>query len=190
MGGKSTQGGIADARATRFATTCKAYGDHCIKERIGPDPTVPGAASGVARYALICENERQFTANFCDSSEAIRALATHELTEGSTPICYYDLDVLNGDLPPIWEGDIVEYGGERLHINHIDEDLVEGEIARHLCLARGADAAWDDWVHRIDETEFDGIVVEKQAPDERLPVRYDVADMVVHVVFNSIPTVV
>jgi hypothetical protein len=175
-------------RAIRFEDVCAAYGNHCLKERQGPDGSVPGAASGVARYALVCENERQFTANFCDSHEAIRALAMHELTEGNSPVCYYDLDVLDGDSPPIWEGDIVEYGGERLYVNHIDEDLVEGEIARHLCLARDADAAWDDWVHRIDDAEFDGVVIEKQAPDERLSVRYDVAGTVVHVVFNTLPT--
>jgi hypothetical protein len=175
-------------RAIRFENVCAAHGAHCLKERVGPDKTVPGAASGVSRYALVCENERQFTANFCDSPESILALAIHELTDGSAPVCYYDLDVIDGDPRPIWEGDIVEYVGERLYVNHIDEDLVEGEIARKLCLAREPDATWDDWVHRIDEAEFDGIVVESQAQDERLPARYDVAGTVVHVVFNTLPT--
>jgi hypothetical protein len=175
-------------RAIRFENVCAAHGDYCLKERLGPDGSVPGAARGVARYALVCENERQYAANFCDSPEAILALAVHEVTAGSTPVCYYDLDKLAGDSPPIWEGDIVEYGGERLHVHHVDEDLVEGEIARHLCLAREPDVDWDEWVHRIDEAEFDGIVVESGAPDERLPVRYDVAGTVVHVVFNTLPT--
>ena len=98
------------------------------------------------------------------------------------------MDVLDGDPPPIWEGDIVEYCGERFYVNHIDEVLVEGEVARHVCLAREVDAARDDWVHRIDESEFDGNVVEKQTSDERLSIRYDVADIVVRVVFNTLPT--
>jgi hypothetical protein len=189
MTSKQKQPAEVTIRAIRFENVCAAYGNNCLKERLGPDGSVPGAAGRVARYSLVCENERQFTANFCESPEAIRALAAHELAAGNTPVCYYDLDALDGDPPPIWEGDIVEYGGERLYVNHIDEDLVEGEIARHLCLARDANAAWDDWVHRIDDAEFDGIVVEKQAPDERLSVRYDVAGIVVHVVFNTLPTV-
>lgn len=178
----------ASRRAIRFENVCAAHGAYCLKERVGPDRTVPGAASGVSRYALVCENERQFTANFCDSPESVLAVAIHEMTHGCAPVCYYDLDVLDGNPPPIWEGDIVEYAGKRLYVNHVDEGLVEGEIARNLCLAREPDAAWDDCLHRIDEAEFDGAVVEKQAPDERLPVRYDVAGTVIHIVFNTLPT--
>jgi len=179
---------ITSTRAIRFENVCAAHGNYCLKERVGPDRTVPGTANGVARYALICENERQYTANYCDSPETIVAVAAHELTQGNSPVCYYDLDELHGNAPPILEGDIIEYGGERFHVQHVDEEAFDGEIARYLCLTSEPDAAWGDWTHRIDEADFEGKILERVQPDERMPARYDVAGTVVRVVFNTLPT--
>jgi hypothetical protein len=174
-------------RAGRFARACAAYGNRCVKGRVGPDSTVPGAAAGVARYALICETERHFTANYCESVDAVADVAVHELREGAAPQCFYDLDELAGDPPCIADGDVVRLDGEQFYVHHVDEELIEGEIARYLCLTDGPDAAWDDWKHRIDEGSFEGEVIERGEPDDRLPMRYDVADTVVRVIFNTRP---
>lgn len=181
-------GDLAARRAIRFENVCAAYSNQSCNGRLGPDRTVPGAARGVAQYAVICETGRAFTANFCASREDVAALAAHELKDGSAPVCYFDLDHLAGDAPLLDEGDVVEVDGDRLYVNHVDEQLIEGEVARYVCLARDPDADWDDWLHRIHEDEFSGKVLERAQPDERLPIRFDVADIVVQVVFNTIAT--
>jgi len=178
----------ASLRAIRFENACAAYGDFSLKERIGPDRTVPGASRGVARYAVICETARQFTASFCESLDAVADLAAHELRKGSVPRCYYDLDELEGDEPEILAGDVVRLDGEQLYVHHVDEEPDDGELVRYLCLGTGPDVAWDDWTHRIDEASFEGEVLERCEPDRRLPVRYDVADTVVRVVFSTRPS--
>lgn len=184
-------------RARRFAMILEGY------EAEGPDCTVPGAGrvektddgtvTSHPRYALVEQrgDSGYYFVNLADSRSAIAELAAEGIRDAhgsAEPICFFDLDELAGDEPWIFEGDLVTYGDTRFRVERVDEELIEGEVGRFLCLIdpdREADG-WDDWDERAHEDEVE--VLERGEPDERMPVRYGVAGIRTIVIFNTIPT--
>ncbi len=144
------------------------------------------------RYALVQSSGRGHGYHVTaaqTSSDAVKA-AANTLHEDWHPECLFDLDVLAGDEPRVQEGDVVEYDQARWVVHGVDEEAVEGELAIFArLLADGTDPssrAWDAWDERVHDSEL--TVVQAADPDERLPVRHDVALVRVDVVFNTVPT--
>lgn len=151
------------------------------------------ATGALPRYALVSHQDGQgyFLVAIAGREQAA-TYAAADVTEGWQPHALYDLDRLDGDEPLIHEGDVVQYATQteqgRWVVCRVEEEVVEGELARYLCLVPpGTDEAsrkWDDWDHRVYEDEV--TILERGQPDERLPVSYGVADVQVRVVFNTV----
>lgn len=137
-----------------------------------------------------------FATNLHNRSE-IETTAAQDAREGMAPECYFDLDALAGDPPSIAEGDIVSYQHEDVpynyRVNRVEDDHEHGEMFHWLYLIEvgGAldskdDLDWDDYDHRVDEYRVE--IVERDEPDDRMPVRYTVAAVKVVVAFNTVPS--
>jgi hypothetical protein len=146
------------------------------------------------RYVLLTQygdkgNYRAYLANDLANVEQLARLA---VCDGESIVVYFDLDELAGPEPLIYEGDVVRWApgdvSYAYRVERVDEELVDGEVARYLCLVeQGREPKdWDDYDHRVDEIEV--VVVERAEPDERMPVRYRLAKVVVSVVFNTVPS--
>jgi hypothetical protein len=134
------------------------------------------SANGVARILTRCE-----TVEICEQA------AQDAVLDGWTVAAMYDLDILDGDPPAVSEGATVRYDEELYVVGRVDEELVEGQICRYMCLHEpGSDISvftgWDSWIHREPESEC--VLVDSPQPDDRLPVRHEVAAVRVLVVFD------
>lgn len=75
-------------------------------------------------------------------------------------------------------------------VARIDEELIEGEVAHFLILNEVGgmndreDGGWDDYDERVYWDEV--AILERDEPDERLPVRYDLAKVTTIVAFNTV----
>jgi hypothetical protein len=199
---------LAERRAARLARIVEAYE---VGEEGAPDSSVPGAARVVyyhhrdkngapimsrhPRYVLVTQygdkgNYRLYLANDLANVEQVARLA---VCEDESISCYFDLDQLAGEEPSINDGDVVRWAPDDVfydyRVERIDEELIEGEVTRYLCLVeQGRETkGWDDYDHRVRESD-DVEVVERDWPDERMPVRYGLARVVVSVIFNTVPS--
>lgn len=174
-----------------------------------PDPTVPGAdkprwsspqgepiLNYHPRFVLVTQygdkgNYRLRLGKDLRGIEQLAADAATDAEGGEQPICYFDLDRLAGEEPAVFEDDVVRYPdddmGRHYRVQRVEEELIEGEVARYLCLLEQGRTAefWDDWTHRVHEEEVG--IVERVEPDERMPVRYLLAKVATIVAFNSTP---
>lgn len=166
-------------------------------ECIAHDQSRPGANTN-GRYAVIAQGDSGRTElTRCDREHA-QIVAESHLDSGWTILGMYDLDTLAGEAPPIYEGDVVRlvYEDNVMRTNgpmtytvvRVDEELIEGEIGRYLCLVEEGKPEpedWDGWDLR--EHDDNVVLIERGEPDERLPVKYGVAAIIQCVVFNSVP---
>lgn len=157
-------------------------------EADGPDSTVPGATgkrSQPGRYAVVTESSRGHGhfVNYASTLEDVETVAAANIQEGWRPVCYFDLDDVGDPLPP-YEGDIVEYQDKRYYVVLVSDDVAEGELYHRLYLNKRLDAMIDE-CDLVDEDEVE--IVDRAEPDERMPVRYDVAKIQVVVAFNTVP---
>lgn len=158
-----------------------------------PAARIDGAAAALylpGRYALVCESTRghgYFVTNLTDRA-AIDAAAAANLHEGWQPVCYFDLDKLAGDEPPVFEGDIVEYEGEDdWHVIRTEDDHAEGVMFQWLHIDKNPNVEWiDGAAKRVDACEC--TVVQRADPDTRMPVRYGLSRITVAVAFNTVPS--
>ena len=162
-------------------------------EADGPDGSVPHAARRTdtyhPRYVLTeqYDDKGNYFLNLADSLEGIQMLAAESVTSGSAPRCYHDLDVLAGEAPSPMVDDRVRYQGKEYYVVQDADDVEYGEKFTKLWLDPNPDTAFDDAEHcEIDEKDVE--IIERAEPDERLPVRYDVARVEVFVAFNTTPT--
>ena len=141
------------------------------------------------RYALVCESTSghgYFVTNVADRRE-IDAAAAESARTGWAPVCYFDLDELAGDEPPVFEGDVIEHGGERWHVIRTENDLAEGVAFQWLHIDHDPAVEWlDGAAKRVDACEC--TIVERAEPDPRMPVRYGLARIVTTVAFNTTPS--
>jgi hypothetical protein len=144
------------------------------------------AAQYVAgRYALVSDTlgHGYFITSLASRGE-VDAAAVTDIHEGRQPVCYFDLDELAGEPLPADEGDIVEWREERWHVIRVEDDHSEGVLFQWLYLDKNPNVDWlDGAAERVDESECK--LVERAVPDDRMPVRYTVARVVVAVVFNT-----
>lgn len=123
--------------------------------------------------------------NYCDAA-SIEQLAGANIGEGWRPVCYFDLDELDGPDPQIWYRDLVRYRGQELYVVSVSEGP-ERAPHRQLRLASDPGTQCDaDGVVRAAESKVE--LLRRAHPDERLPTRYDVAETRLIVVFNSLAT--
>jgi hypothetical protein len=198
---------LAEERARRLAMIVEGYE---VGEEGMPDGSVPGAArpvdseegisnrrSGVLlshpRYVLVTQygdrgNYRLRLGADLLNVEQLAADAITDENGAELVVCYFDLDELAGPEPDVYEDDVVRYEGNQHRVERVDEELIEGEVGRYLCLldAGHESGSWDDYDHRIHQDDVE--VIERAEPDERLPVRYELAKVVVSVVFNTVPS--
>jgi len=177
---------ITSHRRERFGRILSDY------EADGPDGSIPGAQSKAERYALVTESLRGHGhfATYCATLPDVEQAGAANISEAWRPVCYFDLDTLAGDEPPAAEGDVVEYSGHRYHVVHVEDETSDGVLFHwlHLHPRTSEPDGWidDPLTQKIDES--DCTVVERVEPDERMPVRYDVAKIHTVVVFNNIAT--
>lgn len=173
---------LRDERENRFEKLCEHHED-----LTGHDQTVPGADRD-GRYVVFGEggDKGQPWLTRVSSRDRAQLVCKEMMFLGHEPQALYDLDDLDGEEPVVQEGDLVEFDDERWAVDRIEEELIEGMIARYAVLVPPGHVAkdWDDWTHRIYEDEV--VVIEAAYPDERLPVRYAVAGIVRTVVFDSV----
>lgn len=177
-------------RRKRFNRLAQSIEDYNCRECVGHDQTRPGASRD-GRYAVhAMGDEGRSELTRCNGRERAQIVAESHMDQGWQVQALYDLDTLAGEPPTIDEGDEVEYApGDvvyRFTVDHVEEELIEGEVGRYLCLienGRTSDS-YDDYDHRVHECDV--TVVERGEPDERLPVKYDVAGVVRQVIFNTV----
>jgi hypothetical protein len=195
---------LAETRAKRLQDVADGYE---VGEDGMPDASVPGAASTMRaegklirhpRFVLVTQygDKGNYRLRLGRDKPNIEQLAADAVTDAygaEMVICYFDLDVLAGDPPRPSEGDVVSYQHEdvayKYTVERVDEDLVEGELSRNLCLVevgRESDN-WDDYDHRVHEDDVE-LIERNSIEDERMPVRYGLARVVTQVVFNTIPS--
>jgi hypothetical protein len=171
---------LASERERRF---CGLRIEHGAR---GPDATVPGAALSAARYAVLSAHpEHGRWLNYCDAA-SIEQLAGANIGEGWQPVCYFDLDELDGPDPQIWFTDLVRYRGQELYVVWVSEGP-ERAPHRQLRLASDPHTRCDaENVVHAAESEVE--LLRRAHSDNRLARRYDVAQTRVIVVFNSVAT--
>jgi hypothetical protein len=177
---------LAERRAARLARIVEAYE---VGEEGAPDSSVPGAARVVyyhhrdkngapimsrhPRYVLVTQygdkgNYRLYLANDLANVEQVARLA---VCEDESISCYFDLDQLAGPEPQPTavmhkgvEWDVWTRNGSDLNIERSDgtRDTVS--------------------IKSVSVIKWDA------EPDERMPVRYGLARVVVSVVFNTVPS--
>lgn len=191
---------LAEMRSEHLGRVTDAYE---ISDEGMPDCTVPGAAAmaysefnGVRilrshpRFVLLTQygDKDNYRVYLARDQANVEQLARLAVCDGESIICYFDLDQLVGKEPLAYEGDIVQCEDHLYTVAHVDEELIEGEIARYLCLNEVDKivGGWDDYDRR--ESDGDVEVVESVEPDERMPMRYELARIAVSVVFNTIPS--
>jgi len=171
----------SNLRAQRFAGILAGY------EAEGPDGSVPGATSIPQRYALVTESLRGhgYFINYCQTLADIEVAAAANISEGWQPVCYYDLDELAGDEPPLYEGDRVIHNGVEKWVTATETDVQDGEPFDWLYLHPTNPQAHYDESEKVDESEV--TIIERGMEDERNPKRYLVAGIRTIVVFNTEP---
>jgi hypothetical protein len=195
---------VAERRAERFERAREHFDG-----ADGPDCTVPGASrreqvNGVwrrhPRYALVEQygDHGRYFLNLADDLAGVKALAAEGVRNASLPVCYLDLDELSGPEPRPCEGDRVRLTDEgracedapegvTYYVVGTETDTFDGEAFEHLYLSidEDADCLSGEYEYKVDECYVE--VVEPAWPDRRLPKRYDVAEVVTIVVFNTEP---
>lgn len=148
------------------------------------DNSVPGSTSLPSRYVVVTESTRghgysfSYALNVADCA----IVAAANLNEGWQPVCYFDLDELDGPEPPMLNA---TYQGVGWMV-HGDE-FVNGTRTGRIVLKRVGDrrSSQYEWEHVNPEDLSDEIF----ANDERNPKRYLCARIVpAVVVFNTVPT--
>lgn len=189
---------IAALRAARFEALISAIAGYECTECLGHDRTRPGG-DPAGRYAILARANNGKLLELTRVSSRVRAqvvIGSH-ISEGWAVSALYDLDGLAGDEPLIDEGDIVRLNGFSYEVLRVDEELSDGEIARYLVLLSSSrpvvpggewttrpSSNWDDWDSRTHQDEVE--LVKRCEPDERMPMRYEVAETRVIVVFNTV----
>lgn len=172
---------LAEERARRLQMIVEGYE---VYEDGMPDSSVPGAAKIVTshegrivrqhpRYVLVTQygDRGNYRLRLGEDLRNVEQLAADAVTDdcgSEQPICYFDLDVLAGEAPdPV----TVMYDGREWEIEEVRGDRL--------------DIIGDSGALSILREEAAVIEVEE---DERMPVRYGLAKIVMQVVFNTIPT--
>lgn len=167
------RGDLARLRQDRFEGVKAGY------EADGPDSTVPGASHLIERYALVCESSRGFgyEVNYCENLVSIERAAAANIAEGWGPVCYYDLDNLDGPEPDGDVGDTVQVAGSDELFVIAMVDYEPGGEPRYIA----EDTRWllASAAEIIDRAEW--------FEDDRNPVRYLLAAIRTVVVFNTEP---
>jgi hypothetical protein len=200
----------AQTRAARLARVMEGYELDPSDPFDCPDPSVPGAARvekttqrypcdveagklvSHPRYVLVTQygDRGDYRVHLAQTRSAVDQLAGYVYVAESgpeTPICFYDLDQLAGPEPRPQEGDRVLYSEQELYVSWVREELIEGEVAYTYDLDPNPDADLDTAAElSVDPEEFE--VIERAEEDERMPVRYGLAKVVVSVVFNTVPS--
>ena len=166
-----------------------------------PDSSVPGAARpqysaqrypGDAeagklvkhpRYALVSQYDDKGNYRVClaDDLAGVERVAAQVLTEGDAIACYFDLDELAGEeeLPKqvLYKGAIWDVIG---HTYENAEKTGRWTLRKDPTDRRRSSYDWES----VDPADVDTEGWE----DERMPVRYGLAKIVVSVVFNTVPS--
>jgi hypothetical protein len=173
-----------DALARAYETSDVAGGDR-EHSRQADLKYIPGG-----RYVLVLGGPRStYRLRVCDSVDAVERAAAEAILSADShrAVCYFDFDELAGDPPPVDIGDEIRAGGQVLHVIGIEHDPSNGR--RQIIANADPDADVDDPDSaRLDEIDRDRYeIVVRLDEDERMPVRYAVAEVLVHVVFNRRP---
>lgn len=173
---------IAAERAARLAMIMDGYD---VQDE--PDGSIPGAARLTytiadqsvvdthPRYVLVTQygdkgNYRVHLAEDRAGVESLAAYVTTDASGGEAVICFFDLDELAGPAP---QPTAVTYKG------------VEWDVWSH----NGDDLNIERSDGTRDTVSIDSVtVIEWDREDERMPVRYGVAKVIVSVVFNTAPS--
>jgi hypothetical protein len=176
---------LAERRAARLAMVLEGYevGDEGM-----PDSSVPGAArvertaqrypcdveAGKLvkhpRYVLLTQygDKGNYRAYLANDVANVAQLARLAVCDGESIVVYFDLDELAGPEP---EPTAVMYSGTEWDVAGVDEDTGKYNLER--------------------DGEFADAYIDACTPidieDERMPVRYGLAKVVVSVVFNTVP---
>jgi hypothetical protein len=161
------------------------------------------------RYVLVTQygnhgNYRLYLANDLANVEQLAAGALTSDSGSELVICYFDLDDLAGEEPTPCEGDRVRltekgvsYGSVQVdkrstdvvfYVVGAETDTFDGRAFEWLYLSTSVDADYlsGDYDAKVDEQHVE--VIERVEPDERMPVRYGLAKIVVSVTFNTVPS--
>lgn len=132
----------------------------------------------VERYALVTEKHGcGYLINYAETLQGIERVAAADFIDGWQPVCYYDLDELDGPEPDAEVGDIVQVSGSDEIFTVAMVDYEPGGEPRYIA----EDSRW--LLHSAAD------IVER-GPDyeeERNPKRYLVAGVRTFVVFNTEP---
>lgn len=155
------------------------------RSRAGGDPTGRWAVLAQGNDGKLLELTR------CSSPARGQVVAESHIREGWAIRGLYDLDTLIGGEYEPREGDRVTYchADDPEHVYYVtavQSDTCEGEYVDKFYLDDDQDAFLD--AEHMDLFADDLAVVEMAEPDDRLPVKYDVAGMVTTVIFNTVPS--
>jgi hypothetical protein len=186
---------LAERRAANLAKIIDGYDVHD-----DPDSSVPGAArvrkvnggpsalgcdvvTDHPRLALVTQygDKGNYRVHLAEDRRGVEQLAAYVATDadgGEAIVCYFDLDELAGEEPTFEVGDwvcvVADSDGEAYEITSISSPDATHPALYHLEGAMANDYAAEQLV------DSDG--------DERMPVRYSLAKVVVSVVFNTVPS--
>lgn len=161
-----------DTRRERFEGIRAGY------EADGPRVDFNHRTHIVERYVLVTEKHGcGYLINYAETLQDIERVAADYFVEGWQPVCYYDLDELDGPEPDAEVGDIVQVSGSDEIFTVAMVDYEPGGEPRYIA----EDSRW--LLHSAAD------IVER-GPDyeeERNPKRYLVAKVQTFVAFNTEP---
>jgi hypothetical protein len=185
---------LAATRAKRLADIMAGYE---VGDKGAPDSSVPGAARieytigppprrhafprHHPRYVLVTQygDHGDYRVYLADDLANVERLAVYAIQTDEDVICYFDLGELAGPEPEIAEGDtVVHPNAERFNLAPYVVERVQSDQDGDP-LALGSGQCWSCEI--LD-------VIERAEEDERMPVRYGLAKVVISVVFNTIPS--
>lgn len=146
-----------------------------------PCDTEAGKLVSHPRYVLVTQygDRGQYRVTLAADLANVEQLARLAVCDGEAVWCFYDLDELAGPEPEITEGDTVAHpNAERFNLAPYVVERIELDQDDDP-MARGGGQCWSCEI--LD-------VIERGSEDERMPVRYGLAKVVVSVVFNTIPS--
>lgn len=164
-----------DTRRERFEGVRAGY------EADGPRFDSINHTHVVERYAVVTESldSDGYLVNYAETLQDVERVAALNIYEGWQPVCYYDLDELDGLEPDAEIGDVVQVIGS-------DSSFVVGEIEYDSePIYRARDFPADERWMAASAAE----IIERgpSYEEERNPKRYLVAKVQTFVAFNTDP---